>query len=932
MSAEAAERPAAPGDGPVGRRREVETLLAAFATPPPAGGASRLPVLLVVGESGMGKTHLVHHALDRSGAPAVVAEGDEAESGLDYGVLEQLVRRSPLDGSAVGGLVPAAGTDPLAAGAALLRFVDGLDLDRPLVVVVDDVHWADRASLDAMTFAARRLRADQAVLCLATRPEGVDRLPAGMARLVDPAHRLDLAPLGAADVGALAARAVGRPIPAAAAERLRAHTGGNPLHVATLLRELPASELTSAAPLPAPRSFATLVLGRLMACGAGTQRLVEALTVLDRRPSLATVMAVAGLDPGSAEGVAALDEAVASGMVRLVEQPGERSLVFAHPLVGAAVLGDLPASRRQALHRAAGAVVPGAAGMRHRLAGCPGHDADLTAEAGAVAEAEAAQGRYGSAARLREAAAGVAPSAGARDEAWLRAIDHHLLAGDLAAAGSARPQAEAAADGARRSFVLGRLAYVLGPRPEAEPLLDRAWRQATGGGVAAPAELAGRIAAWRATAAVDRSDGAAGLTWARRALELAPTAAADCNPGHMLAMSCALEGRIDAGIAELSAALDDPPATPAAVTDLHLGRGVLRLWAHDLGGAAEDLAVCVATWGAAGVFVTRETARYFLAEVHLRAGRWDEAVVTAETGATVADETDQAWVAAFPHAIAVLPLAARGELERAEAHLAAARAAADRTGGGAAGLWAVVAGVHLAESRHDPAGVLAAVEGLRAAPGGQPGRVDEAIVPWRAAIAEALAATGRLDRARAVLGRLERDAAGSTHPVVVADLARARIALAAAGGDVSAAADLARAALAPGSHVDGAGPFDRGRLELVAGRALREGGDAEAAAAAFGAALRRFEALRAGPWVAAVEREAAPGRRRARRAPSGDLTAQEQAVAHLVARGATNREAAEALFISVKTVEHHLSRAYAKLGVRSRTQLAGVILDTPTSP
>ena len=918
-------------DGPVARDAERDRLLAAFAgTSEPS-----MSVVLVVGEPGTGKSFLVRDALARSGSRSVVVEGDPAETGLDYGVLDQLVRRAPQDAPDVDDLVPEPTTDPLAAGATLMRFVDGLSLDRPLVVVVEDVHWADRPSLDALTFAARRLRGDQAVLCVTCRPDGLDRLPQGLVRLVDRSRRIDLLPLDAAAVGELAMHLTGAPLSGAAAERLAEHTGGNPLHITTLLRELPPGHLGTGAPLPAPRSYATLVLGRLASCGAAAQRLVEALAVLERHPSLTTVMAVAGLDPASGEALAALDEALAAEMVVLVEHPGERTLVFAHPLVGAAVRDDQSASRRQALHRAAGEVVPGAAGMRHRLAGCAGHDAAVAEEAGEVARAEAARGAHGSAARLWIEAARVSPDAAWRDRARLHAMDNHLLAGDLATARRDRSHVEEAEDSPLRSFLAGRVAYVLGPRSDAEGHLERAWRALTAEGKPSDPELAARVAALRATTAVDRADGAAGLLWARRSLALAPSAAADCNPGHMLAMSCALEGEVRTGLTELSAALDDPPEGTAAVTDLHLGRGVLRMWAHELDAAANDLAACLGIWGIGGVFVARETARFFLAELHHRAGRLDDAIVTAETAASIVAETDQVWLAAFPHAIAVLPLAVRGEWDRAAAHLAEARSAAAASDGGAAGLWAAAAAVRLAESRQDPAGVVAACEALGGTPARRLPRIDEAILPWRATFAEALAAIDRLDDARRVLAWLERDADGTTNGLVLADVARARIAVAVAAGDPDAAAATAAAARVVGEGVgpNDPGPFARARLELAASRAWQVAGDPDAAAAAAASARARFESLRAAPWVAVVEQlAAAGGRRRPAAVSGGELTAQEQAVAHVVARGASNREAADELFISVKTVEHHLSRAYAKLGVRSRTQLAGVIRDRVASP
>jgi DNA-binding CsgD family transcriptional regulator len=902
----------------VGREAEVALLVDAFGD---AGGPG-LDVVVVVGEPGMGKTRLVRDALARSGAPAVLAEGDPAEIDLDYGLLDLMVRRAPLDAADLDGLVPEAGMDPLAAGARLLRFVDRLALDRPLVVVVDDVQWVDGPSLDALTFAARRVRGDQVVLCLVTRHEGLDRLPAGMARLVAAARRIDLGGLDAAAVDALAADVLGAPVGPAAAERLRAHTEGSPLHAGALLRELPPGALAGDGPLPAPRSYGPLVLARLAACGPDTQALVEALAVLDRRPALAAVAAVAGLD----DPLPAVDEAVAADLVSLVERPGERSVEFTHPLVGAAVAADMPASRRAEWHRAAGAAVPGAAGMRHRLAGCLGHDAGLAAEAAALATAEAERGAYGAAARLWAEVTRVDPDPARAEAALLEGVHGHLLAGDLAAVTRLRDQVEAAADGAERSFLLGRLAYVLGPRREADAHLANAWDQVTGTGPPADA-LAGRIAALRATTAVDRADGPNGLRWARAALERAGAAAADCSAGHMLAMSCALVGRLDEGIAELTAAIGAGPAGPAALADLHLGRGVLRLWAHDLAGGAEDLGVCLAAWGPGGTFVSRETARFFLAELHFRAGRWDDAVVVAETAASIVDETDQVWLAAFSHAVAVLPLAARGETDRAAVHLAAARVASSDADGGAARLWAVGASIQLAAAEGDHARVTALGDALAR----HRRAMDEAIVPWRATYAETLAAAGRAADAASVADWLAADAAGAASarsPLVAAELSRARIAAAVAAGDLAAAAAEADAALA--APAAGPGPFGRARLELAAGAARRAAGDREGAAAALADAHRRFEALGAAPWAGRAALElAAAGRRGTtgprRPGPAAGLTAQERAVAHVVAKGRTNREAADELFVSIKTVEHHLSRIYAKLGIRSRTELASAV-------
>jgi DNA-binding CsgD family transcriptional regulator len=256
----------------------------------------------------------------------------------------------------------------------------------------------------------------------------------------------------------------------------------------------------------------------------------------------------------------------------------------------------------------------------------------------------------------------------------------------------------------------------------------------------------------------------------------------------------------------------------------------------------------------------------------------------------------------------------------------------------------VLAAIRLADSRGDPAGVVEAAAALNL-----PGRpaTDEGIAGWRADHVEALVATEQVDQAMSIAGWLADDSRGSPSPFVRAEAARARVAVAAATGDAAAVDAAAEEGLA--GDPEAPGPYARARLELAVGRAWRRranegsggsaghevhgghGGHGGRAEPVLEAARSRFARLGAGPWVERTEHELAPGSRRS--APSVEpaatpLTAQEQAVTHLVAQGRTNREAAAELFLSVKTVEHHLSRAYAKLGVRSRTELVGRL--TPT--
>jgi hypothetical protein len=151
--------------GIVGRNSEVARFERALA----GARAGQPGVVLLVGPAGIGKTALWRHVLtparEADEAPVIVATGDEAETELDYGVIDQLLRRAPVGAATRARLAPRPGADPVSVGAALLSLIDGLDLPTPVSVVVDDAQWADEPSMRALTFAARRLHDDRVLLC-----------------------------------------------------------------------------------------------------------------------------------------------------------------------------------------------------------------------------------------------------------------------------------------------------------------------------------------------------------------------------------------------------------------------------------------------------------------------------------------------------------------------------------------------------------------------------------------------------------------------------------------------------------------------------------------------------------------------------------------------------------------------------------------------
>jgi len=200
--------------------------------------------------------------------------------------------------------------------------------------------------------------------------------------------------------------------------------------------------------------------------------------------------------------------------------------------------------------------------------------------------------------------------------------------------------------------------------------------------------------------------------------------------------------------------------------------------------------------------------------------------------------------------------------------------------------------------------------------------------PWQDLYADALVSAGRLAEADAFLAPHEESAVARGRGPVLAGLVRVRGRLAAAHGRLSEA-DEAFGRAAEVSERSGL-PFQRALVELVHGQVLRRAGHRRAAAERLSAARERLAGLRARPYLERCEQELAacglaPGKRSA--FDPSRLTAQELAVARLVAVGMSNRQVASELFISIKTVQFHLTHIYAKLGVGSRAELAAQFRD-----
>ncbi|MDT3439328.1 MULTISPECIES: LuxR family transcriptional regulator [unclassified Pseudofrankia] len=891
-------------EGPfVGRQTSFDRLGCAFARVRAGSPA----MALVEGPAGIGKTALVARFLARTDARCVLrASGEEAEMGLPFGVLDQIWAAA----ASIAGSPSRAGgpeVDPLVAGADLVELLGEAQSAGPMVLVVEDAHWADRLSLHALAFTLRRLRFDRVLTLVTVRDVTAPQLPDGVRRLLtgDDAVRVRLAGLDTGELRVLGARLGCRPMSRRAAERLRAHTEGNPLYVRALLDQVPADAIADVdTPLPAPRSYTMLTVARMASCDPDTEALVGAAAVLGVRGPLQLAGAVAGLsDP-----LPSLEGAVQAGL--LVEHAGDRTVGFPHPLTHAAVYQQLGPVRRAELHaRAASLTDDQATRLRHRAAAASGPDAQLAAELASLGRQKVHAGAWAAAANHLVAAAGLVSSRADHEQLSLEAIECLSLAGEVVDLDRETARVRSFRESGWRSYLLARLSMSAGRLRDAEEWLTDAWARCD---VDADPALGARIAGQLALihSGLLRLDKE--YAWAMEALRLAPeqttTDMIHCRP---------LSSRCRSGLGEeaIASVADLPSPALASVADLDrlLGRAELRLYTDDPLGACRDLAgVVAAGHERSAAFQIFATGTLALSEY--RSGHWDDGAAHGALALSLAIDTEH-HLALYCQAIAALVPAARGDWATAEEHTRML------TESGYAGpdLAVSLGRACLAHARGDTAAVVDALVPLIQP---DPPSVGEpAVLFWVYQVLDVLPALGDYAQADAILRPFEELARGRARRSAMAGAARARAALEASRGNTAAADTSYQAGL--GYVANLALPFDRALLHLSYGAFLRRGGQRRAASKQLDAAHDVLAGLGARPYLEQCQRELracglTPRDRRDH--DTSILTPQESTVARR-AVDLTNREVARELFISVKTVEFHLRNIYMKLGVTSRMQL-----------
>ncbi|MFC4611556.1 LuxR C-terminal-related transcriptional regulator [Streptomyces maoxianensis] len=350
-----------------------------------------------------------------------------------------------------------------------------------------------------------------------------------------------------------------------------------------------------------------------------------------------------------------------------------------------------------------------------------------------------------------------------------------------------------------------------------------------------------------------------------------------------------------------------------------LGRGWVDLALDAPEAARSRLEAAVPTGYRMGSTRISLWAQGWLARTQFALGAWPDAVETVQRAAVRLAESRIELVRPLVHWTGAQIHALRGDWETAEHHVN--QAAADLHHYEVMVVPACLARAHVAEARGDYARVLEALSPVVQLPTRQ--SVDEpGFWPWPDVYANALVMTGRLEEADAFLTPHEELAARRGRRSTMALLGYARGRLTAARGDIDTAREAFEQALVHLEHLPL--PYDRARVNFAYGQTLRRAGKRREADAALHNARDAYLTLGARTYVERCDRELqASGLRAGRPGPGPSrLTPQEQAVARLVASGATNKQTALELYISVKTVQYHLTHIYSKLGVRSRSELA----------
>lgn len=893
--------------------------------------------LIIEGEPGIGKSTLIDAAAERAterGIVPVTARGSEMQQRVTFGVARELAIRapssdvslSPLAASAYSRLIESdiawgLSEEPAASLIqALYWFASETAEATPLLLLVDDAHWADAESLAFIEFGLPRFGGTAVGVLLACRPLTSDT-PTPLARISgDPSVEL-IRPraLTVSAVEGLLARELSPPEPGFAAELHRV-TGGNAFFVTQIARALaernvePTDAQAGVVSGLAPSRVARWLAARLSAAGAPATKLARATAVLGDGLDLRVVAAVAGLEHGEAEDAAS--KLARASILGDVAEPE-----FAHPIIQSSIYESLGQLDRGMLHRRAGRELEdnrlsAERVAAHWLLAPPANDPEAVAALVRAADLASRRGGHDAAARYLRRAIDEPPRAERRPRLLAMLGEAELHQGEHAAATShLREALSTAIEPEDRAFAATALARTMAEEGRFDlvaTMLDRERGRLND----APRELLLGLEGLRA--AVTRIDPATASV-----------------PERLIAYrelrgDTRAERELLATLSRLLAFDGTPVSVCVPLAERAVGSGSMQgedglgvfawqdafwtLWAGEKWDAARRAAQkALDDARVSGAPIEFFFAAQAVSQLALTSGDLALAQTYGEVALEAAKESVWASVVASPILLA-FALLERGELAQAELTL---------NEGGLMGdlpptiasytVYQVRAGLRLAQGRHDEAvsdlrriGILSAET-----------KITLPIPQWRSTLALALRETDR-DEAEAL----------AAQEVELAERWGARGIL----GQAQVTAGLVEGgkrgleALAQGVSTLSESPrrLEYARALVEYGGALRRGGHRRDARSALETGLDLAHRADASRLVTrALEELKATGARPRRLAITGidALTPMERRIAGMAASGISNREIAQALFVTRKNVEMHLSHVYAKLEISSRKEL-----------
>ncbi len=871
-----------------------------------AAAAGRSAVSALVAEAGEGKSALLQYARELAGPHWRVlrCSGVESESELPFAGLQMLLgpaleridhlpdpQHRALGGAL--GLCPSDGADRFLIGVATLTLLAELSADGPVLCLIDDAQWLDRPSADALRFAARRLGAEGIVMLFAARREfdcgGLPELR-----------------LGALDATAAAELLHDRwpGLTPDQRDRVLAEAAGNPL----ALLEFPHMnrDASPAEPLPLP---VRLQSGYEQQIGRENEgaRIAMLVVAAEESGDLGLVLHALQLLGHGADALARAEQA---GMVVITGQ----AVTFRHPLRRSAAYHAASFTQRLAVHAALATVLADDPARRawHLAAASTGPDESAAAALEAAAELARERTGHASAAVALERAARLTPDPAARAGRMVLAVEAAAYGGHTERAQRLADEAErlplGPSERARVVGTRGLIEFEFGSLRRAHQLMLDAAGYVTEAEPARASWLlveAGRIA-WTA-------GDAASCVVAHDRLAALPADQVAIPLSALRGGMAILEGDLAEGVALIRANVAFAPAVPLEMISLRMAFALQAALIGDMVSAREQLTELSDVVRDRGMVGWWPTIGCTLATAEFILGRLREAEVIAAEVVRIATDIGHPNRVAGAEAVLALIAALQGDEQRC-------RELAERNLRSATGDHSAVDATHcewalalldLGQGRHGQA--LERLEAQHQLP-------SQARGHWLDLLSDLVEAAVRArqpGRADAALAEMTEWAKAIDSPWADGLVCGSRALLNGDGALFARALEL---------HATAERWYDHARTALVYGEWLRRERRMAEARTQLRKALETFDRLGMTPWAEHARMELRAAGEGSVPEPENNvvalLTPQELQVVRLAAEGATNKEIAAQLFLSPKTVGHHLYRAFPKLGVSNRVELA----------